>query len=63
MKSPHDPLPRPYRERQREINASVAWVLASDWCALGPDVEAFEPEWAASLDALKLALRTLDIGP
>jgi dTDP-4-amino-4,6-dideoxygalactose transaminase len=50
-------------------------VLDSGWYILGPEVEAFEVEWAAyceakhavglanGLDALKLALRALNIGP
>ncbi|RXL82724.1 erythromycin biosynthesis sensory transduction protein eryC1, partial [Citrobacter sp. AAK_AS5] len=50
-------------------------VLASGWYILGPEVDAFEAEWAAycgaahavglanGLDALILALRALDIGP
>ena len=50
-------------------------MLESGWYILGPEVEAFESEWAAycdakhavglanGLDALTLALRALDIGP
>lgn len=64
-----------YRELQAEIDAAVARVLASGWYILGPEVEAFEAEWAAwcgaahavgvanGLDALILALRALEIGP
>jgi len=64
-----------YRELQPQIDAAVARVLASGWYILGPEVEAFEAEWAAycgarhavglanGLDALTLALRALDIGP
>lgn len=67
-------LSAPYRELQPEIDAAVARVLASGWYILGPEVEAFEEEWAAycearhavglanGLDALTLALRALDIG-
>lgn len=64
-----------YRELKPEIDAAVARVLDSGWYILGPEVEAFEAEWAAyceaahgvgvanGLDALTLALRALDIGP
>lgn len=64
-----------YRELQPQIDAAVGRVLNSGWYILGPEVEAFEEEWAAycgtrfavglanGLDALMLALRALDIGP
>ena len=64
-----------YRELKPEIDAAVSRVLESGWYILGPEVEAFEAEWAAyceaehavglanGLDALILALRALDIGP
>lgn len=64
-----------YRELKPEIDAAVGRVLDSGWYILGPEVEAFETEWAAycearhavglanGLDALILALRALDIGP
>lgn len=64
-----------YRELKPEIDAAIARVLDSGWYILGPEVEAFEAEWAAfceakhavglanGLDALILALRALDIGP
>lgn len=64
-----------YRELKSEIDAAVARVLESGWYILGPEVDAFEAEWAAyceakhavgvanGLDALLLALRALDIGP
>jgi len=64
-----------YRELQPQIDAAVARVLASGWYILGPEVEAFEMEWAAycgaahtvavgnGLDALTLALRALSVGP
>ena len=66
---------RRYRELKAEIDAAVSRVLESGWYILGPEVEAFEAEWAAycdakhavglanGLDALTLALRALDIGP
>ena len=58
-----------YRELKPEIDAAVSRVLESGWYILGPEVEAFEAEWAAycdakhavglanGLDALTLALR------
>jgi dTDP-4-amino-4,6-dideoxygalactose transaminase len=64
-----------YRELKPQIDDAVARVLQSGWYILGPEVEAFEAEWAAycgtsfavglanGLDALTLALRALDIGP
>lgn len=63
-----------YLEMKAEIDAAVARVLDSGWYILGPEVEAFESEWAAycgadhavglanGLDALILALRALGIG-
>jgi dTDP-4-amino-4,6-dideoxygalactose transaminase len=64
-----------YRELKTEIDAAIHRVLDSGWYILGPEVDAFEAEWAAyceanhavglanGLDALILALRALDIGP
>jgi dTDP-4-amino-4,6-dideoxygalactose transaminase len=64
-----------YLELKPEIDAAVSRVLESGWYILGPEVEAFESEWAAyceakyavalanGLDALVLALRALNIGP
>lgn len=64
-----------YRELKLEIDAAVMRVLNSGWYILGPEVDAFETEWAAyceanqavglanGLDALTLALRALDVGP
>lgn len=64
-----------YRELKTEIDAAIQRVLNSGWYILGPEVDAFEKEWAAyceadyavgvanGLDALILALRALDIGP
>ena len=75
MKIPFLDLSAAYRELKTEINAAVSRVLESGWYILGPEVEAFESEWAAyceakyavglanGLDALTLALRALDIGP
>lgn len=64
-----------YRELKLEIDAAIQRVLDSGWYILGPEVEAFEAEWARycgtehavglanGLDALILALRALDVGP
>jgi dTDP-4-amino-4,6-dideoxygalactose transaminase len=64
-----------YLELKPGIDAAVARVLDSGWYILGPEVEAFEAEWAAyceathavgvanGLDALTLALRALGVGP
>lgn len=64
-----------YRELGSEIDAAVGRVLDSGWYILGPEVEAFEADWAAhcgaahavglanGLDALVLALRALEVGP
>ncbi|MDC3316408.1 DegT/DnrJ/EryC1/StrS family aminotransferase [bacterium] len=64
-----------YRELKTEIDAAIHRVLDSGWYILGPEVDAFEAEWAAfceadhavgvanGLDALILALRALDVGP
>ena len=64
-----------YHELKPEIDAAIARVLDSGWYILGPEVEAFETEWAHycgaehavglanGLDALTLALRALDVGP
>ncbi len=64
-----------YRELKTEIDEAVVRVLESGRYILGPEVEAFEQEWAAycgamhavgvgsGLDALILALRALEIGP
>lgn len=75
MKVPFLDLRASYRELKPEIDNAVARVLDSGWYILGPEVDAFEAEWAAyceathavglanGLDALILALRVLDIGP
>ena len=64
-----------YHRLQAEIDAAVARVLASGWYILGPEVRAFESEFAAYLgvehavgvasgtDAVLLALRALGVGP
>lgn len=75
MKIPFLDLRAAYLELKPDIDDAVAHVLDSGWYILGPEVEAFEAEWAAyceaghavglanGLDALTLALRALDIGP
>lgn len=75
MSIPFLDLGAAYRELKPNIDAAVSRVLESGWYILGPEVEAFEAEWAAycearhavglanGLDALILALRALDIGP
>lgn len=75
MKVPFLDLHAAYLELKPEIDSAIASVLDSGWYILGPEVEAFEAEWATyceakyaigvanGLDALTLALRALDIGP
>jgi len=62
------------REDAAAVQAAIARVVASGWFVLGPEVEAFEAEFAAAsgaphaigvgsgTDALALILRGLDIG-
>lgn len=64
-----------YLELKDEIDEAIARVLDSGWYILGPEVEAFEAEFAAycqvkhavgvasGLDALHLALLAMDVGP
>ena len=64
-----------YQELRTEIDEAIARVLASGWYILGPEVEAFESEFAEycgasrciglgnGLDALHLALRAMGVGP
>lgn len=75
MNIPFLDLGAAYRELQTEIDVAVARVLASGYYIGGPEVEAFEEEFATycgsthaigvanGLDALHLALRALDVGP
>lgn len=74
MTVPFLDLRAPYFELKHDIDTAVARVLASGYFILGPEVEAFETEFAAycdashaigvanGLDALQLALRALGIG-
>lgn len=75
MKVPFLDLHAAYLELKPEIDAAIARVLDSGWYILGPEVEAFEAEYAAyceaghaigvanCLDALHLALLAMDVGP
>lgn len=75
MNIPFLDLGAAYRELQTEIDAGVARSLASGYYIGGPEVEAFEEEFASycgathaigvanGLDALHLALRAMDVGP
>ncbi len=68
-------LKAPHVELREEIAAAIARVVDSGWYILGPEVDAFEAEYAAycqaghcvglanGLDALHLALRAMDVGP
>lgn len=63
-----------YRELRSEIDAAVQRVLTSGWYVLGPEVEAFEQEYADycqvehcvgvgnGFDALQLALTAVGVG-
>ncbi len=75
MKIPFLDVGAAYQELKPEIDAAVARVLDSGWYILGPEVEAFETEFAAyceakhaigvanGLDALHLALLAMGVGP
>ena len=75
MSVPFLDLRAPYLELKDEMDAAVARVLDSGWYILGPEVDAFEAEYAAycesahaigvanGLDALHLALLAMDVGP
>ena len=75
MNIPFLDLGAAYRELQSEIDAAVARSLASGYYIGGPEVAAFEDEFAGycgathsvgvanGLDALHLALRAMDVGP
>ena len=74
LKSIND-LSRHTQPIQAVLNAAMERVLRSGWFVLGPEVSAFEAEFAGycgvphcvslanGTDALELALRALDIGP
>ncbi|MBW6512828.1 MAG: DegT/DnrJ/EryC1/StrS family aminotransferase [Desulfuromonadaceae bacterium] len=75
MKVPFLELTGPCAQIQSEINAAIQKVINSGWYILGPEVEAFEAEFADycgvshcvgvgnGLDALQLILRAMGIGP
>ncbi|NCC37708.1 MAG: erythromycin biosynthesis sensory transduction protein eryC1, partial [Chloroflexia bacterium] len=75
MTIPFLDLQAAYLELKDELDAAYQRVMASGWYILGPEVEAFENDFAAyceaahgigvasGLDALHLALRACDIGP
>lgn len=75
MKVPFLDLHAAYLELKPEIDAAIARVLDSGWYILGPEVEAFEAEYADyceaehaigvanGLDALHLALLAMGVGP
>ena len=68
-------LKAPHVELREEIAEAIDRVVSSGWYILGPEVEAFEQEYADyceaahcvglanGLDALHLALRALGVGP
>lgn len=68
-------LKSPHIELRDEIDEAIMRVVDSGWYILGPEVDAFEAEYAAysdaahcvslanGLDALHLALRAIDVGP
>jgi dTDP-4-amino-4,6-dideoxygalactose transaminase len=72
---PMNDLGRQTAGLSREIESAIRTVVNSGWFILGPQVEAFESEFAAycgvrscagvgnGTDALELALRALEIGP
>lgn len=74
MKTPFLDLQIAYLEMQEDLNSAVRRVMSSGWYILGPEVEAFENEFAAycgvrhcigvsnGLDALELILRGYGIG-
>src|SRR5437868_3961710 len=75
MNVPFLDLKAAYAELKAELDAAAQRVLASGWYIMGPEVEAFEMEFAAycgarhcvgisnGLEALHLILRALDVGP
>ena len=71
---PINDLKRGSRALREELEKAIGRVLDSGWYCLGPEVEAFEQEFAeycgargcvtvnSGTDALELALRALDVG-
>src|SRR3989442_13970002 len=74
MNVPFFDLKAAYNELQTEMDAAASCVLASGRYIMGPELEAFETEFAAycgaahcvgvanGLDALHLLLRAYDVG-
>ncbi|BCR05186.1 aminotransferase [Desulfuromonas versatilis] len=74
MRVPFLDLKAPYLELREELDAAYRRVMESGWYVLGPEVEAFEAEFAAycetrhcigvgnGLDALYLSLLAMGIG-
>lgn len=68
-------LKAPYLELKKELDEAISRVVSSGWFIGGPEVEAFEKDYATycganhaigvanGLDALHLALRAMDVGP
>jgi len=75
MSVPFLDLGAAYKELRSEIDSAVLASMRTGWYILGPEVEAFESDFAAyceashcvgvanGLDALHLALRAMDVGP
>ncbi|MFI6507776.1 DegT/DnrJ/EryC1/StrS family aminotransferase [Streptosporangium sp. NPDC050855] len=75
MSVPFLDLRAPYGELRAEIDAALQRVLSSGWYLMGPELEAFEAEFAAwcgnahcvavgsGCDALELSLRAMGVGP
>lgn len=75
MKIPFLDLGAAYQELKADIDSAIQRVLNSGWYILGPEVDAFEAEYATyceanhaigvanGLDALHLALLAMDVGP
>ena len=75
MKVPFLDLKAPYLELRNEIDDAMQRVLDSGWYLLGDELTRFENEWATfvgaeycsgvanGLDALRLSLEALDVGP
>jgi dTDP-4-amino-4,6-dideoxygalactose transaminase len=75
VKVPFLDLATPHADIRDEIAAALARVVDSGWFVLGPEVSAFEREWADwlgaahavgvgnGLDAIELALRAVGVGP
>jgi dTDP-4-amino-4,6-dideoxygalactose transaminase len=75
MKVPFLDLKTPHRELQDELASTIQRVMQSGWFVMGPELEAFETEFAEycnvkhcigvsnGLEALHLVLRAYDIAP